>query len=422
MSPPRRSPALRYRRVAIRTWSDPWFRQLGPMQPSGRALWLCLATGPTTTSVPGLSLCGIGALADVVEWPSDVTDRILRELEAAGAALVDRNARIVFLPHALEANRPESLNVVKAWAAALTEVPESAVRDEVVARVRSIVAELGPEWVDAFEGNAPPGSGPRGDGGGPPTPGEPASRAPAKPSRKASDKASPKASDKPSASHPASLPLGNAEGFGFASDKAKASHPVSGAGAGAGAVVVVHAPGGGGAPAGSPGTTTTTAPPSLPQSPDPDGADPVETLAAALHAKAGRTRAACDTAAAELLAAVGGDLGWCVAHVLRFPPALEADVFEWKRAALAAWRAETTDAASNAGTPQEPRRASAKDRETIGRHLDQAAGNLKTGRVVTARVWLSEAEKLASTTDADLDEIGRARGIDVEDLQRRCGA
>lgn len=187
-------------------------------------------------------------------------------------------------------------------------------------------------------------------------------------------------------------------------------------------VVVSPAPGDGGAPAGSPGTTTTTASPSLPQSPDPDGADPVETLAAALHARAGRVRSACDDAAAELLAAVGGDLPWCLGYLMRSPPALEADVFAWKRAALDARRAEDADAASHAGAQQEPRRASAKDRDTIGRHLDQAAGNLKTGRVVTARVWLSEAEKLASTTDADLDEIGRARGIDVEDLQRRCGA
>lgn len=186
-------------------------------------------------------------------------------------------------------------------------------------------------------------------------------------------------------------------------------------------------PGGGGGLGGSGGetrstTTTTTqvAPP--PQSPDPEGADPVETLAVALHARAGRTRSACDDAATELLAAVGGDLPWCLGYLMRSPPALEADVFEWKRAAIDAWRAETAEAASPETAPQGPRRTTAKDRETIGRHLTQAIGSLSTGRVVTARHWLSEAERLASTCDADLDGIGRERGIDVEDLQRRCGA
>src|SRR5665213_3888932 len=109
----------RYRKIEVKMWGDAKFCKLSPMPPSGKALWIYLVTGPFTSVIPGLFSAGHAAMAETLGWPLDVFDHLLDEIQGLGMVEVDLQARVVWLPNAIKHNRPESLNVVKAWASAL---------------------------------------------------------------------------------------------------------------------------------------------------------------------------------------------------------------------------------------------------------------------------------------------------------------
>lgn len=150
MNSPRRLSGPTCRRLPLTLWTESWFLSLSSMPPSGRALWLFLATRPSTTAIPGLVRAGLGAIGEELGWSRAEVDRALAELEASGAAIVDRDSRVLFVPHVLEANPPQSPNVARGWAAALVDVPASPVLAAVVERIGAQLQQLGPAWVRAF--------------------------------------------------------------------------------------------------------------------------------------------------------------------------------------------------------------------------------------------------------------------------------
>ncbi len=140
----------RYRRVQVSTYTDDKFLQLTPVRPSGQSLWLYLLTGRHTTAIPGLSAVGLFSLAEQLRWPLKDVKRHWREIESRDMGKADWEAPCIWLPNAPRYNKPESPNVVKAWAAALREIPACDLRSEAIAFLQVFTEGLGYGFGQAF--------------------------------------------------------------------------------------------------------------------------------------------------------------------------------------------------------------------------------------------------------------------------------
>lgn len=141
----------RYRKVDVRIWLDESFCRLTPSPPCGQTLWLYLITNPSTTNVPGLYRAGEGAMTDDLKWSVDAVHAAFDEIAAQGMAEVDWNARVVFIPKAINYDPPESPNVVAGWRSTLDEIPECTLKTKAVASLRQHLEQMGPAWVGAFD-------------------------------------------------------------------------------------------------------------------------------------------------------------------------------------------------------------------------------------------------------------------------------
>lgn len=141
-----------YSKVVRATWGDAKFSRLSPLKPSGQGLWLYLLTGPHCTVIPGLfPKMGIGTLADRLKWPIAAVSRAWAEILAAGMAVADWDAGVIWLPKAIDYNDPANPNVVTSWRA--VDLPQCPI---VVSALRSLRDHLSAKphpktWVDAFD-------------------------------------------------------------------------------------------------------------------------------------------------------------------------------------------------------------------------------------------------------------------------------
>lgn len=141
----------RYRKVEVKTWVDNKFRQLSPMPPSGRGLWLFLMTGPFTGPIPGLFRAGRAAMAEELEWNIEAFDEAFQEVSSQGMAKADFKERLVWLPNALKHNKPESPNVVRSWRDEIELLPECDLKNEAIANIRNHLMALGTAYLQAFD-------------------------------------------------------------------------------------------------------------------------------------------------------------------------------------------------------------------------------------------------------------------------------
>lgn len=140
----------RYRKVEVRMWGDRKFKALTPMPPCGRGLWIFLLTGPHTTNIPGVFAARQAGLAEELGWTLPALRRSWAEIEAQSMALADWDAGLVWLPNAIEANKPESPNVVRSWGETWSELPECALKEQIGAKLRLFVESLGEGFAKAF--------------------------------------------------------------------------------------------------------------------------------------------------------------------------------------------------------------------------------------------------------------------------------
>jgi hypothetical protein len=140
----------RYRKIKVRTWGDEKFRRLSAPPPNGQFLWFHLLTGPHTTAIPGLSSIGEAGLSEALGWPLKAFRRCWREVEAQAMAQADWQARVIFLPHAILHNEPESPSVVKGWIHHLVEIPECDLKNQAIFVIGSHLAKMGPVWAAAW--------------------------------------------------------------------------------------------------------------------------------------------------------------------------------------------------------------------------------------------------------------------------------
>lgn len=141
----------RYRKIEVRTWSDEKFRALSGIPPSGQGLWFFLLTGPHTTAIPGLFRAGRAGMAEELGWEPEAFDEAFREVSNQGMAKADFKAKLVWLPKAIQHNKPESPNVVRGWRVELDLLPECDLKQQALAGIREALEAAGSSYVEAFD-------------------------------------------------------------------------------------------------------------------------------------------------------------------------------------------------------------------------------------------------------------------------------
>lgn len=145
----------RYRKIDVRIWGDAKFRALTPIHPSGQALWLYLLTTPKTTSIPGLICGGQAAMAEALRWPLEAFREAFALVFVQGMAEADWEARLVWIPKAIEHNVPESPNVIRSWRIHWDETPECALKLKVWQHLKAFMEGLGEGFQRAFDEACP---------------------------------------------------------------------------------------------------------------------------------------------------------------------------------------------------------------------------------------------------------------------------
>lgn len=159
-----------YKKWLRSAWDEAPFRDLSKAEPNAQTLCLALLLGSHTTSVPGVSRCGQGGLADSLDWTKADVACVFAELEKRAGARADWAARIVYVPLGLKHDHPENPNAPKAWRRAFDELPDCDVKIAIDTdmrafllqhdRERSVVNKAGEliehAWIRAWDPNFKP--------------------------------------------------------------------------------------------------------------------------------------------------------------------------------------------------------------------------------------------------------------------------
>src|ERR1700733_7171255 len=106
-------------------------------------LYLRLLTGPENTTLPGLFAAWAAGLAESLRWPVKGFQEAFRELSAKGFAEANWELGIVWLPRAIDVNRPDNPNVIKGWRSAWDEIPDCELKSRAFSRLSAITTEMG---------------------------------------------------------------------------------------------------------------------------------------------------------------------------------------------------------------------------------------------------------------------------------------
>lgn len=138
----------KYRRVSPAVWSDEKFGALSRPKPNAQTLWLYLLTCNQRTIIPGLIRdVGPATLAECLGWPVKTLLHCWREIEAAGMAQADWQARLIWQPNGIKHEPPENGNQVIGWRSAFDELPACALAAKVRETLERFLTAERPEWV-----------------------------------------------------------------------------------------------------------------------------------------------------------------------------------------------------------------------------------------------------------------------------------
>ncbi|MEX3950601.1 hypothetical protein AB4Y40_22930 [Paraburkholderia sp. EG287B] len=140
----------RFRTIQVRMWGDEKFKRLSPIPPCGQGLWVYLLTGHHTGPIPGLFHTGPAAMAEQLHWSLEDFAKAFDEVLQQGMAQVDLDACVVWIPKAVEYNKPQSPNVVLSWANEWDLMPECALKWEARETLRAFIGGLGKGYPKAF--------------------------------------------------------------------------------------------------------------------------------------------------------------------------------------------------------------------------------------------------------------------------------
>jgi len=142
----------RYSKVSRRKWNDERVQALSWPPPNGLTLWDRLLTGPELGVIPGAFQAWEAGLAQALRWKLEGFRQAFGEVLREGLARADWSVGLVWVPKAIEHNKPESPNVVRSWRDSWEELPECALKAEIYESLRAYLCEsMGEPYVKAFD-------------------------------------------------------------------------------------------------------------------------------------------------------------------------------------------------------------------------------------------------------------------------------
>lgn len=128
----------KYRKVDPKIWNDEKFSRLSD---GGKLCFLFLLTHPHLTPLGAMRATLPGLTAEL-GWTEKAFRKAFREAFLKGMVKVDENAHFLSLPRFLKYNQPESPNVVKSWGKCLDDIPECALKNELLQNVKGFLEAL----------------------------------------------------------------------------------------------------------------------------------------------------------------------------------------------------------------------------------------------------------------------------------------
>ncbi|CVI58819.1 hypothetical protein CFBP4996_19630 [Agrobacterium leguminum] len=148
-----------YRKIDVHVWNDARFMSLTL---HGQLAWFMLLTHPMMTSLGAIRATPDGLAAELSrgdEGYREAFREALQDVIDKGMADYDPKANLLALPNFLKYNKPESPNVVKAWAKSAGMLPECDLKTLIIQRSIAYAESLGKGFKTAVHEAFPKASG-----------------------------------------------------------------------------------------------------------------------------------------------------------------------------------------------------------------------------------------------------------------------
>lgn len=137
----------RYAKIDRRTLNDAKYMNLSD---DAQHIWLEILIHPSMTGFGAMRMT-VSGLASEKGWPLDRYEAAFAELETSGMVKHDRSASFMWLPNFLKYNAPESPNVVNSWKKLLDLLPECAMREDMLAKIKELIGKMSASFITAFQ-------------------------------------------------------------------------------------------------------------------------------------------------------------------------------------------------------------------------------------------------------------------------------
>ncbi|WP_276120352.1 hypothetical protein [Pararhizobium qamdonense] len=138
-----------YRKIDVHVWNDARFMSLTL---HGQLAWFMLLTHPMMTSLGAIRATPDGLAAELSrgdEGYREAFREALQDVIDKGMADYDPKANLLALPNFLKYNKPESPNVVKAWAKSAGMLPECELKSLIIQRSIAYAEGMGKAFKSA---------------------------------------------------------------------------------------------------------------------------------------------------------------------------------------------------------------------------------------------------------------------------------
>jgi len=132
----------RYRKLDVGVWNDEKFRVLSR---DAKLIFLFLLSSPGQTML-GAMRATIPGLAAELQMTEREFRAAFEQLSTRGMVKFNEEAGLLWLPHWLRYNKPESPSVVKSWPTLLQLLPECRLKSEIVKKLKVFIEGLPPAW------------------------------------------------------------------------------------------------------------------------------------------------------------------------------------------------------------------------------------------------------------------------------------
>jgi hypothetical protein len=136
----------RYRRVRVRLWSEPKFKERD--HPT-RLVVLYLLSGPQTSAV-GLYRLSVSSAAEDLAMPVSQFRRRFEAVLKEFKWCYESSSGLLWIPEWAQENTPQNPNIARSWRSAFDEIPESSLKAEAIAATFDHLQSKGTPFAKAF--------------------------------------------------------------------------------------------------------------------------------------------------------------------------------------------------------------------------------------------------------------------------------